>query len=94
MKRIDPQRASNAEDPVPGVSWFGQSEYERLAHLSVAHLYNLRKTGAYRKRRVVYQGIRPTAVSIGERRKPDPQGRLEIGPASLRRVRAHGYSRK
>jgi hypothetical protein len=54
---------------------FGQSEYERLAHLSVAHLYNLRKTGTYRKRRVVYQGTRPTAVSIGERRKPDPQGR-------------------
>jgi len=54
---------------------YGQSEYKRLAHLSVAHLYNLRKTGTYRKRRVVYQGTRPTAVSIGERRKPDPQGR-------------------
>jgi len=54
---------------------FGQSEYERLAQLSVAHLYNLRKTGTYRKRRVVYEGTRPTAVSIGERRKPDPQGR-------------------
>jgi IS30 family transposase len=54
---------------------FGKSEYERLARLSVAHLYNLRKTGTYRKRRVVCQGTRPTAVSIGERRKPDPQGR-------------------
>ena len=54
---------------------FGESAYERLARLSVAHLYNLRKTGTYRKRRVVYQATRPTAVSIGERRKPDPQGR-------------------
>src|SRR6202048_2355407 len=54
---------------------FGESTYERLARLSVAHLYNLRKTGTYRKRRVVYQATRPTAVSIGERRKPDPQGR-------------------
>jgi transposase InsO family protein len=54
---------------------FGKSEYERLARLSTAHLYNLRKTGTYRKRRVVYQATRPTAVSIGERRKPDPQGR-------------------
>jgi len=54
---------------------FGKSEYERLASISVAHLYNLRKTGSYRKRRVVYQSTRPTAVSIGERRKPDPQGR-------------------
>src|SRR5437868_1111933 len=31
---------------------FGESGYERLARLSVAHLYNLRKTGGYRKRRV------------------------------------------
>lgn len=54
---------------------FGKSEYKRLAHISVAHLYNLRKTGTYRKRRVVYQVTRPTVVSIGERRKPDPQGR-------------------
>jgi transposase len=49
---------------------FGESAYARLAQLSVAHLYNLRKTGTYRKRRVVYQGTRPTAVSIGERRIP------------------------
>jgi hypothetical protein len=54
---------------------FGASDYERLARLSVAHLYNLRKTVTYRKRRVVYQVTRPTAVSIGERRQPDPQGR-------------------
>lgn len=54
---------------------FGESGYQRLAGLSVAHLYNLRKTGTYRKRRVVYQATRPTAVNIGERRQPDPQGR-------------------
>jgi transposase InsO family protein len=54
---------------------YGECGYERLARLSVAHLYNLRKTGTYRKRRIVYEGTRPTAVSIGERRKPDPQGR-------------------
>jgi predicted DNA-binding transcriptional regulator AlpA len=54
---------------------FGKGEYERLAGLSVAHLYNLRKTGTYRKQHVVYTATRPTAVSIGERRKPDPQGR-------------------
>jgi transposase InsO family protein len=54
---------------------YGGSGYERLAGLSVAHLYNLRKTGTYRKRRVVDQATRPTAVSIGERRQPDPQGR-------------------
>src|SRR6202047_1380627 len=61
---------------------FGESAYQRLGRLSVARLYNLRKTGAYRKRRVVYPVTRPTAVSIGERRQPDPQGRpgyLRVG---------------
>lgn len=54
---------------------FGQSEYERLARISVSHLYNLRKSRTYRQRRVAYDHTKPAAVSIGERRKPDPQGR-------------------
>jgi hypothetical protein len=54
---------------------FGNSGYQRLAQISMAHIYNLRKSGTYRKRRIAYQATRPTAVSIGERRKPDPQGR-------------------
>ena len=54
---------------------YGKADYKRLAHISAAHIYNLRKTGTYRKRRIVYQSTRPTAVSIGERRKPAPQGR-------------------
>jgi transposase InsO family protein len=48
--------------------------YERLARLSVAQLYRLRKSRTYRHRRVAYQPTRPTQVAIGERRKPDPQG--------------------
>jgi transposase InsO family protein len=40
----------------------------------VAHLYNLRKGQRYRERRLNYVKTRPTAVSIGERRKPQPQG--------------------
>jgi transposase InsO family protein len=54
---------------------YGNSEYQRLCRISVPHIYNLRKSGTYRKRRVVYQATRPVSVSIGERRKPDPQGR-------------------
>jgi hypothetical protein len=54
---------------------YGGSKYERLARISMAHIYNLRKSGTYRKRRVAYQATRPTKVGIGERRKPDPQGR-------------------
>jgi transposase InsO family protein len=53
---------------------YGNSGYRRLCRISVPHIYNLRKSGTYRKRRVVYQATRPVSVSIGERRKPDPQG--------------------
>jgi transposase InsO family protein len=54
---------------------FGDQRYERLAQISVAHIYNLRKSRGYRQRRVRYQPTRPTPVSIGERRAPNPQGR-------------------
>jgi transposase InsO family protein len=53
---------------------YGKPEYQRLASLSVAHLYNLRHRQRYRERRLNYTKTRPTAVSIGERRRPDPQG--------------------
>jgi hypothetical protein len=46
-----------------------------LARISVAHLYRLRQSRSYRQQRVRYQKTRPTAVAIGERRRPDPQGR-------------------
>ena len=54
---------------------FGDARYERLASISVAHLYNLRKSRRYRDRRICYQKTRPVQVAIGERRRPDPQGR-------------------
>jgi hypothetical protein len=54
---------------------YGDRRYERLAELSVGHLYRIRKSAAYRQRRLVYQPTHPRLVSIGERRKPDPQGR-------------------
>ena len=56
------------------VELYGKREYVRLAAISVAHLYNLRKSQRYRERRLNYVKTRPTVVSIGERRKPDPQG--------------------
>ena len=57
------------------VELYGKQEYARLAGISVAHLYNLRKSQRYRERRLNYVKTRPAAVSIGERRKPQPQGR-------------------
>ncbi len=54
---------------------FGDQRFERLAGISVAHLYNLRKRAEYRKVRIVHEKTRPTKNTIGIRRKPEPQGR-------------------
>lgn len=54
---------------------YGDQRYARLAGVSVAHIYNLRKSRAYREKRIFYQKTRPVQVAIGERRRPDPQGR-------------------
>jgi transposase InsO family protein len=54
---------------------FRDAPYQRLAGISVAQLYRLRQSRTYRERRVAYQPTRPTAVSIGERRRPEPNGR-------------------
>jgi transposase InsO family protein len=53
---------------------YKQPEFARLATISVAHLYNLRHHQRYRERLLNYTKPQPTAVSIGERRKPQPQG--------------------
>jgi transposase InsO family protein len=53
---------------------YGQAAYERLAGISVAHLYRLRNSAAYRKCNTSYQPTRPTPIPIGERRKPKPHG--------------------
>src|SRR5215469_14133515 len=55
-------------------SEYGQAAYKQLASISVAHLYRLRNTQAYRKRNASYQPTRPVVVPIGERRKPRPNG--------------------
>jgi transposase InsO family protein len=54
---------------------YRHAEYERLASISVAHIYNLRRRERYRQRRMNYTKTRAVQVAIGERRKPAPQGR-------------------
>jgi transposase InsO family protein len=54
---------------------YQRKEYARLAEVSVAHLYNLRRSERYRKVSARWQRTQAGAVGIGERRKPDPQGR-------------------
>src|ERR1700683_2970027 len=53
---------------------FGKAAYKRLAKISGGHLYNLRNSSGYRRQRIEYEETRATPVSIGERRKPKPDG--------------------
>lgn len=53
---------------------FGNRDYARLAEISVAHIYNLRRSVGYRQRAAEFTVTNPTAIAIGERRRPDPQG--------------------
>jgi len=54
---------------------FGKAEFARLAGISVAHLYNMRRSAGYRKLAAEWKPTQASAIQIGERRKPDPQGR-------------------
>ena len=53
---------------------FGQTEYRRLAGLSISHPYTLRRSTAYTRSRLTFNKTRPAPSSMGERRKPQPNG--------------------
>lgn len=53
---------------------FGKPEFERLAGISVGHLYNLRHSESYGTLRVRVQHTQARQITIGERRRPDPRG--------------------
>lgn len=57
------------------VEVFGQREYATLATISVSHLYNLRKSTTYMRQRRNFEKTRSRPSSIGERRKPRPDGK-------------------
>ena len=54
---------------------YGDARYERLAQLSVSHLYNLRKREDYQARRVSFTKTRAVCNPIGVRKAPRPKGR-------------------
>jgi len=54
---------------------FNQTEYERLSKISVSHLYNLRKSITYSRHRCQYEKTKHKVSTIGERCKPNPEGR-------------------
>ncbi len=52
----------------------GDEHYERLAGISVSHLYNLRQSKTYRNIRTHKDCTRPVKRAIGTRRRPAPEG--------------------
>ena len=54
---------------------FGETRYQRLARISVAHLYNLRKRSGYQRQRRAWTKTRPVTLAIGQRRAPAPNNR-------------------
>jgi hypothetical protein len=53
---------------------FKQTQYQRLASISIAHLYNLRKSQPYLRQRYTFEKTRPKVALIGIRKKPQANG--------------------
>ncbi|MEK7106676.1 MAG: integrase [Patescibacteria group bacterium] len=53
---------------------YKDSRFERLSRISVAHLYNLRRTRVYESRSLTYTKTQAVSVPIGIRKKPQPEG--------------------
>ena len=54
---------------------YGDARYERLATLSVSHLYNLRNSSAYQVQRTRFTKTQAVCNPIGVRKAPRPNGR-------------------
>jgi len=56
---------------------FGKKEYENISNISVSHLYNIRnKSRVYLSSEAIkYSKTNPVSVNIGERRKPETDGK-------------------
>ncbi len=57
------------------VTVYGERSYETISHISVGHIYNLRRSVYYRRLTKRYEKTKPHVVSLGERRKPEPNGK-------------------
>jgi transposase InsO family protein len=53
---------------------FSKLEYERISHISVPHIYNLRKKRQYQSNVLFIGHTKSVNRNIGERRKPRPDG--------------------
>ena len=91
LARVDAdlgQMSGSATRAVLRRQWtvFGEAAFERLAKLSNGHLYNLRKSRAYRNVRRIWHRTRPTPVAIGVRRAARSAGATGV------LARGHGAS--
>lgn len=53
---------------------YGHAEFANISRISVAHLYNLRRSNTYRNATRRFVRTKATVSRIGERAKPDPKG--------------------
>ena len=53
---------------------YDDARYERLAQLSVSHLYNLRKSNGYQVLRTTFTKTHPVCNAIGVRKAPRQRG--------------------
>jgi len=53
---------------------YGHTEFGNISRISIAHLYNLRKSNIYRGIAKRYTKTKPVVSRIGERVRPDPKG--------------------
>ncbi|MBA7471812.1 hypothetical protein ES707_07122 [subsurface metagenome] len=53
---------------------YGNAEFGNISRISIAHLYNLRKSNIYRGMTMRYTKTKPVVSRIGERVRPDPKG--------------------
>jgi hypothetical protein len=78
-------RVDNAHNRLNGVAtkkilineWknYHKSEFENLKDISVSRIYGLRQTRQYTSHSTTFTDTDPVRRIIGERRKPDPQGK-------------------
>ena len=53
---------------------YGHTEFWNISRISIAHLYNLRRSNTYRGIAKRFIKTKPAVSRIGERAKPDPKG--------------------
>ena len=54
---------------------YGHVDFKNISGISIAHLYNLRRSHLYRSITRRYTKTKPAVVKIGERARPNPEGK-------------------